>query len=100
MSLWRAVQTRAWNAAAEDCAHPVFDHRGIEYLRAQVAAHDDAWTRWFAANGVEPLCVEYESFIAAHEDTVRRYQQLVIAAAQRQGDDRSARWVARFKEAA
>ncbi len=108
VSLWRAVQTRAWNAAAEDCAHPVFDHRGIEYLCAQVAAHDDAWTRWFAANGVEPLCVEYETFIAAHEETVRRVLDHLGVSAdhlpdpplERQGDDRSARWVARFKEAA
>jgi len=108
VSLWKAVQTRAWNAAEEACAAPVYDRRGIEYLRAQVSAHDRAWSDWFAANGVQPLHVEYETFIAAHEETVRRVLHHLGVSADhipdpplsRQGDERSARWVARFKEAA
>jgi LPS sulfotransferase NodH len=108
VSLWRAVQTRAWNAGTTERANPVYDRRGIDYLRAQVAADDDAWTRWFAANHVEPLRVEYEDFIASHEETVRRVLDHLDVSADhipdpplaRQGDDRSARWVARFKEVA
>jgi len=108
VSLWRAVQTRAWNAGTEERAHPVYDRRGVDYLRAQVAAHDDAWTAWFAAHGIEPLRVEYETFIAAHEETVRHVLDHLGVSADhipdpplaRQGDDRSERWVARFKEVA
>jgi LPS sulfotransferase NodH len=108
VSLWRAVQTRAWNASEADCAHPVYDRRGIEYLREQVSAHDEAWSTWFAEHGVEPLEVEYETFIAAHENTVRRVLHHLGVSADhipdpplaRQGDERSARWVERFKETA
>ena len=92
----------------EECAHRSYDRRGVDYLRAQVAAHDDAWTAWFAAHGIEPLRVEYETFIAAHEETVRHVLDHLGVSADhipdpplaRQGDDRSERWVARFKEAA
>jgi trehalose 2-sulfotransferase len=108
VSLWRAVQTRAWSAAESACADPVYDDRGIDYLRAQVSAHDDAWRAWFGANGIEPLHVEYETFIDAHEATVRRVLDHLGVSAERipdpplarQGDERSARWVARFKEVA
>ncbi len=108
VSLWRAVQTRAWSANEADCAEPVYDRRGVAYLHAQVSAHDEAWATWFAAHGVEPLHVEYETFITAHEETVRHVLHHLGLSADhipdpplaRQGDDRSARWVARFKEAA
>jgi len=108
VSLWKAVQTRAWNASEADCTDPVYDRRGVEYLREQVSAHDEAWSTWFAEHGVEPLEVEYEAFIAAHEETVRRVLHHLGLSADhipdpplaRQGDERSARWVARFKEIA
>jgi len=108
VSLWKAVQTRAWNHTEEDCAEPTYDDRGIDYLRAQVSAHDDAWADWFAAKGIVPLHVEYETFVDSHQATVRRVLDHLGLSAEhipdpplsRQGDDRSARWVARFKEAA
>jgi LPS sulfotransferase NodH len=108
VSLWKAVQTRAWRASASGCAEPVYHARGIEYLLAQVAAQDDAWRAWFAAHGITPLHVEYETFISAYEETVRRVLDHLGVSAEhipdpplsRQSDDRSARWVARFKEAA
>jgi LPS sulfotransferase NodH len=108
VSLWRAVQTRAWSAAEEACAEPVYHARGIELLRAQVTAHDEAWRAWFAANDVQPLLVEYETFAVNHAGTVRRVLDHLGVSADRipdpplsrQGDERSARWVARFKEAA
>jgi LPS sulfotransferase NodH len=108
VSLWRAVQTRAWSAAEAERADPVYDRRGIAHLHSQLIAHDRAWSDWFAANGVEPLRVQYETFTAAHAATVRAVlDHLCVSAAHipdpplsRQGDERSARWVARFKEAA
>jgi LPS sulfotransferase NodH len=108
VSLWRAVQTRAWRASDGPCTDPVYDARGIEYLLAQVSAHDDAWRRWFEANAVDPLHVEYETFTAEYEGTVRRVLDHLGVSADhipdpplaRQGDERSAHWVARFKEAA
>jgi LPS sulfotransferase NodH len=108
VSLWRAVQTRAWNASEAEDVRPVYDARGIEFLRAQVSAHDDAWRAWFEVNRVEPLHVDYETFTGAHAATVRRVLDHLGVSAEhipdpplaRQGDERSARWVARFKEAA
>jgi LPS sulfotransferase NodH len=108
VSLWRAVQTRAWSADDAERHEPVYDQRGIAHLRDQVTAHDRAWSRWFAANGVAPLRVEYEDFTAAHAATVRAVLDHLGVSADhiphpplsRQGDERSARWVARFKEAA
>jgi LPS sulfotransferase NodH len=108
VSLWRAVQTRAWRASDGERAQPVYDARGIAYLRDQVGAHDEAWRRWFAANGIQPLHVDYETFVSSYVDTVRRVLNHLGVPANhvpdpplsRQGDDRSARWVARFKEAA
>jgi trehalose 2-sulfotransferase len=108
VSLWRAVQTRAWSASEEERREPVYHARGIELLRAQVTAHDAAWQAWFAANDLQPLLVEYETFVTAHAQTVRRVlhhlgvmvHQIPDPPLSRQGDERSARWVARFKEAA
>jgi trehalose 2-sulfotransferase len=108
VSLWRAVQTRAWSATDDHVAEPVFDTRGIEHLHAQVEAHDQAWRDWFGSNGIEPVRVEYETFVSSYAPTVRQVLDHLGVSADhipdpplsRQGDDRSARWVARFKEAA
>ncbi|HWT23816.1 MAG TPA: Stf0 family sulfotransferase [Solirubrobacteraceae bacterium] len=108
VSLWRAVQTRAWRASDEVCAEPVYDARGIRHLHRQLHAHEQAWRDWFADNRIAPLHVEYETFIAEHERTIRRVlHHLGVSVTHipdpplsRQGDDRSARWVARFREAA
>jgi LPS sulfotransferase NodH len=106
VSLWRAVQTRAWSAADAPEAHPVYDARGIGHLRDQLVAQDAAWQAWFAAKGIVPHAVEYERFAADHTATLRgvlahlglEVERIPDPPIHRQGDARSDRWVARFNE--
>ena len=106
VSLWRAVQTRAWSAADPPEAHPVYDRRGIALLRDQLIAQDAAWHDWFASKGIAPLVVEYEGLAAEHAATLRgvlahlglEVERIPDPPMHRQGDERSDRWVARFNE--
>ena len=106
VSLWRAVQTRAWAATDDPERQPVYDARAIAHLRDQVTADDDAWRAWFAAHGVEPLQVGYERLAAEHAATLGdvlahlglEVEQIPDPPMRRQGDERSDRWVARFNE--
>jgi trehalose 2-sulfotransferase len=106
VSLWRAVQTRAWSAADAPETHPVYDARAIAHLRDQLAGQDAAWRAWFDANAIEPLRVEYERFVADHAATLGsvlahlglEVERIPDPPMDRQGDARSDRWVARFNE--
>jgi trehalose 2-sulfotransferase len=106
VSLWRAIQTRAWSAADPPEAHPVYDARGIRHLRDQLLEQDAAWSAWFAAKGIRPHVVEYERFAADHTATLRgvlahlglEVERIPDPPTHRQGDERSDRWVARFNE--
>jgi LPS sulfotransferase NodH len=106
VSLWRAVQTRAWRAGeVTDTGDAVYHGRAIAHLTAQLGEQDDAWCAWFAEQGVEPLTVRYEELA---EDTTgvtaAVLEHLGASGAEipepplrRQGDDRSARWVERAR---
>lgn len=107
VSLWRAVQTRAWSADDEAAtAEPVYDERGIGHLISRLEAHDESWRAWFVAHGIAPLWVEYEAFVADHAGTLRRVLdflgvedevgELPEPRMRRQADDRSAEWIERF----
>jgi trehalose 2-sulfotransferase len=107
VSLWRALQTRAWSAADDPGeAQPVYDAAGIAHLRDQLISHDAAWRAWFAAKGIRPLVVEYERFAADYAATLRgvlahlslEVEHIPDPPTHRQGDERSDRWVARFNE--
>jgi LPS sulfotransferase NodH len=106
VSLWRAVQTRAWSSQDDPGERtPVYDHRGIAHLLARLEAHDAAWITWFGANDLAPLTVTYERFDAAYDATMHQVLDHLGLAAdtippppiQRQADERSARWAARFR---
>jgi trehalose 2-sulfotransferase len=106
VSLWRAVQTRAWSAGDATATEPVYDARGIAHLRDQVTRQDAAWRNWLAGKRIEPHRVEYERFVADHAATLRgvlAHLGLEVARIpdppmHRQGDARSESWVARFNE--
>jgi trehalose 2-sulfotransferase len=106
VSLWRALQTRAWSAADAPEKQPVYDARGIAHVRDQLIEHDAAWRRWFAAKRIDPLTVEYERFVADHAATLKdvlahlglEVERIPDPPLDRQGDERSDRWVARFNE--
>jgi LPS sulfotransferase NodH len=107
VSLWRALQTRAWRAEQDrGTVDPVYHAGAIAHLRAELREQDAAWPAWFAANDLAPLVVEYEKLAADHAATLRAVlAHLGLDAAaipepptRRQGDDRSDRWVARFHD--
>ena len=106
VSLWRAVQTRAWRAGeVTENGNAVYHAGAIGYLAGQLTDHDDAWRSWFAANHVEPLTIVYEELAAdTTAATSAAIDHLGVGAAdipepplRRQGDDRSERWVERYR---
>jgi trehalose 2-sulfotransferase len=72
ISMWRAVQTRAWRAETDDAVDPVYSFSGIDHLVHQLENHDRAWERWFDAQEIEPLRVRYS---ALAEDPGRVLQE-------------------------
>jgi trehalose 2-sulfotransferase len=106
VSLWRAVQTRAWRAGeVTENGNAVYHAGAIGYLAGQLTDHDDAWRSWFAANRIEPLTLVYEELAAGTSAvTAAVIDHLGVGPAEipepplrRQGDDRSARWVERYR---
>jgi LPS sulfotransferase NodH len=74
ISLWRALQTRAWRAEREaggespeqaQRARPApgelrYSFEGIDHLVYALSADDRGWNRFFQSNRISPLVVSYE----------------------------------------
>ncbi len=110
ISLWTAVQTLAWRDDGDDDsgAHePVYSYAGIEHLREQLTGQDEAWTRWFAAAGVEPVVIAYEDLVADQRGVVLDLLRTLHIDTfgvdvpepkmRRQSGGRSAEWAERFE---
>jgi LPS sulfotransferase NodH len=110
ISLWTAVQTLSWRDDGDDEAgrhEPVYSYRGIEHLREQLIGQDEAWTRWFATAGVEPVVIAYEDLVADQRgvvlDLLRTLQidtfdvDVPEPKMRRQSGGRSAEWAERFE---
>ena len=114
VSLWKAVQTQAWQRDAgtgedghdERALEPVFSFRAINYLMRELTAHDASWDAYFLGLGYEPLKVTYEELADSTEGVVHSVlEHLGIAAPQDlqigpprlsvQADEVSEFWVAR-----
>jgi LPS sulfotransferase NodH len=115
VSLWKAVQTQAWqreagadgtDAGAGRMPDPVFSFRAINYLMRQLTAHDASWDAYFLGLGYEPLKVTYEELADSTDAVVRSVlEHLGIAAPEDlrigaprlsvQADEVSEEWVAR-----
>ncbi|HEY4451949.1 MAG TPA: Stf0 family sulfotransferase [Solirubrobacteraceae bacterium] len=90
VSLWKAVQTQAWqreagadgaDAGAGRLPEPVFSFRAINYLTCQLTAHDASWEAYFLGLGYEPLKVTYEELADSTDAVVRSVlEHLGIAA--------------------
>ena len=100
------MQTRAWRAGEVNEAGDAAYHAGaIGHLAGQLSEQDEAWRAWFAANGIEPLTIAYEALAADTQGaTAAVLDHLGVGPAEipdpplrRQGDDRSARWVERYR---
>ena len=108
VSLWRAVQTRAWRAGEvteTENGNAVYHAGAIGYLAGQLTDHDDAWRSWFSVNRIEPLTIVYEELAADTSGVAAEVlDHLGVGPAKipepplrRQGDDLSARWVERYR---
>jgi LPS sulfotransferase NodH len=64
VSMWRALQTRAWRAENDDAVEPVYSFTGIDHLVRTLDAHDDAWCAWFAEHGIAALSLTYDDLAA------------------------------------
>jgi LPS sulfotransferase NodH len=75
-SLWKAVQTQAWQREGDQAGgaavEPVFSFRAINYLVRLLTAHDASWDAYFLGLGDSPLKVTYEELAEAPEPVVRR----------------------------
>jgi trehalose 2-sulfotransferase len=64
ISLWRALQTRIWRRERpiDDDGTPQLQYSfdAIEHLRRSLSIDDEAWGRFFASSGIEPLVLSYE----------------------------------------
>ena len=65
ISLWRALQTRAWrlDSPAGDTSAPElhYNFEGIEHLRRRLTADDESWGRFFLHTMIEPQELFYET---------------------------------------
>jgi LPS sulfotransferase NodH len=117
VSLWKAVQTQAWqrqagadgDAGAGRMPDPVFSFRAINYLMRQLTAHDASWDAFFLGLGYEPLKITYEELAESTDAVVRSVldhlgivppADLQIGAPRLsvQADEVSEAWVARVLE--
>ncbi len=111
VSLWRALQTRAWRREhAPGDAAPVELHyrfEGLRHLVRSLEAEDSAWGEFFAIHGVSALAIIYEDDLEVNHgravDAV--LHRLGIEAPhgwqaaepiKRQADSLSADWVAAY----
>jgi LPS sulfotransferase NodH len=72
ISMWRALQTRAWRAENDDAVEPAYSFTGIDHLVRALDAHDDAWGAWFAEHGITPLSLSYDELAADPAGQLRR----------------------------
>jgi LPS sulfotransferase NodH len=75
VSLWRALQTRAWRAERAVAGESVeqaqrakptagdlrYSFDGIDHLVYALSADDRGWQRFFASHGINPLIISYEA---------------------------------------
>jgi LPS sulfotransferase NodH len=109
VSLWRAVQTQRWSAAAGAPRQPhdaVYSFAAIDHLVAQLEAHDGAWRRWFAEQAARPLELSYEEVGADPRTAVERVLRFADLPAagvadpplRPQRDERSRAWAQRYSD--
>ena len=113
VSLSKAIQTNIWKKPGEGKRvearrEPEFNFHAIEHYRRRLEEADKRWDNYFETHGIQPFRVVYEEFVKHHEETTRAIlAYLHIPAAdldftpprlQKQSDETSDQWVARYHE--
>jgi LPS sulfotransferase NodH len=108
ISMWRAVQTRAWRADHHDAVQPRYSFTGIDHLVRMLDAHDGAWCEWFARHAIQPLRLSYDEVAADPAGTLRRTLEFLAVIAdldcepprdpplRRQAGAQSVEWAERY----
>ena len=106
----KAVQTGQWAADQAATGEAAFDFEQIDALYQVARIHDAAWSRWFAAQSLEPFELLYEDLCREPEQVTRRMLVYLAyegeaeleppAFMQRQGDELNEEWAARYRELA
>jgi trehalose 2-sulfotransferase len=108
VSWWKAIGSGKWVDEESPAAEPRFDAAGITGRARRIGDHNQAWRRWFEANGVEPLHVTYEELAADPARTARRVlghvgvdvsdNLHVEPRTERQADAVNDEWIRRYRE--
>jgi LPS sulfotransferase NodH len=108
VSWWKARTSGAWRGGREAPREPVFDFDGIDERVKRAQEHDREWSRWFDANGIEPLELNYEALVGdparVVEGTLRFLgvdvpETLVLTpGTKRQFDEVNEEWIRRYRE--
>jgi LPS sulfotransferase NodH len=111
VSLWKALQSRSWrleNVGADGRrAELLYRFQGIDHLVRLLRTEDDAWSHYFALNGIDALKLSYEEHLAEDRDAAVRAVLDHIGVPmpegwksgevmQRQADALSEEWVAAY----
>lgn len=102
----RALQTGRWAGHQRAWLPPVYSRRRIAACLARVEAAEQGWDTFFAARGIEPLAVTYETLVADPGRVARRVlahlgepagTALPEPPLARQADHVTAAWRSRFE---
>ena len=104
----RALQSGRWASHQRPRWPAVYCRPQIEWLQRRIVEQESGWERYFERERIEPLRLEYEDLAADPEAAVRRVLRFLgleraetMAVARppirRQADERSARWIARYR---
>lgn len=110
VSLWRALQTRAWrqeDASANEAGGPRYNFAGIDHLTRSLRAEDQAWQSFFEAHGLTALKIAYQADLERDQNVAVRSVLHYICVdtppgwraaevLQRQADSLSDEWVAAY----
>ena len=108
----KAMQTKQWVIRGEHSSpaivhKPTFSFMQIDFMVQEIQAHNAAWRRFFIENGIQPLVITYEDFVARYEETVRetlehlgfpdtQAVESMPISMKKQADEQSEQWVQRY----
>lgn len=108
VSWWRAKVSRVWLDDDEQVAEPEFEFDAIDERLRIAREHDQAWQRWFDANGITPHRITYEQLVVDPAGVARGALAYLGVQARadfapspwtrRQADSLNDEWMRRYRE--